>query len=769
MVNKIKSHIMSDNTKHINLLLDINELDWVFRDSSSIENFLENIVRMVASHMVADVCSIYIMDEQSNELVLKANVGLNREFIGGLRLKAGEGIAGSSFQQGKPIITGDGFSHPNFKFFKGTNEELFKSFLAVPIVRGASKIGVLMLQRKEENHFEDVDVLALKVIASQLANVIENIQLITSVQPRPPVSGSGRAAEPITDRFVKGKPASRGYAYGDVRILGQGSAFKEFETLTFQKRYGAGDLLKAVGETKKQLEEMQTNVETKLSDAASMIFTSHLLILKDKGFMDPINSIIAGGGNAPEAVIAIANKYIELFRQSPNTYIREKTKDIEDLAARILSNLLGGPAGAQGLAGRIVVAREMYPSEILRLSSENAGGIVLTSGGVTSHVAILANSLEIPMVIANDKRLLDLPPSTKILLDSESGNIYISPANDILSEFADKISAKTLPKPKPFMLPNTQTKDGTRIKLLANVNLLKDLEAVRDLACDGVGLYRSEFPFIIRKDFPTEEEQYFVYRKLVEGMGGKEVTFRTLDIGGDKMLSYYPFSKNDNPFLGMRSIRFSLKNKDIFTQQIRAILRASHGFPIGIMFPMVFSIEEFIQAKDIVTECIEGLKSSGVAHNPAPKLGIMVEVPAVISIIDDFAKIADFFSIGTNDLVQYMLAVDRTNEDVADYYIPHHPAVLKAIKQVSAAAARAGKEVSVCGDMSNSPLYVPFLVGCGIKALSMKPSNLPEIQALLAKLNINDCRKLAESVLATPDIGKILKELESVPLKLYNN
>jgi phosphotransferase system enzyme I (PtsP) len=289
--------------------------------------------------------------------------------------------------------------------------------------------------------------------------------------------------------------------------------------------------------------------------------------------------------------------------------------------------------------------------------------------------------------------------------------------------------------------------------------LLKDLELLGQLSCDGIGLYRSKFPFIIRKNFPTEEEQFFLYRKLAEGAPSRDVTFRTLDIGGDKIPAYWNSANNGNTFLGLRSIRFSLKYKDIFTQQIRAILRAAVDCDLKIMFPMIFSLEEFLQAKGIVMECVDELEKGGGVFHGKPKIGMMVEVPAVIEIIEEFSRIVDFFSIGTNDLVQYLLAVDRTNEEVAEYYIPHHPAVLRAIKRVAEAAVACGKEVSVCGDMVNNAHYLQFLIGCGIRTLSMNPVYLAENQKIIGEIDMEKAEALTTRLLATGDISRIENEL----------
>jgi phosphotransferase system enzyme I (PtsP) len=744
---------------YLNLFLDIGQLDWVLKGSSNIEHLLDKIVVMVAKYMRADVCSIYIHDEVKGKLVLRANTGLQPHAVGKISLKPGEGIVGAVFEQNEPVCISDGFTHPRFRYFKGTGEELYKSFLAVPIVSVEKPVGVLTLQRQENNRFEDSDIKALQIVASQLATVFENIRMIISLQRTAPGELTRGKKEQLERVFLKGKAASRGYAYAKAVLAVGAERFQEIAAQTFEEKYDLGALQKAVRKTENELTSLQKAVENKLSDAASMIFNAHLLILKDKSFIAAMTAPVQKGKNAPEAVIAAGQKYINLLSASPSPYIREKVHDIEDLVTRIIKNLAGKEAKLPPVRRRIAVTADLYPSDLLKLSSEGVKGIVLLSGGVTSHVSILARSLQIPMVIVNDPVAGNISDGDHILIDGEIGNIYVNPAKDVVKEFKDRIDEQTAGSAPPVMKQITQTKDGVRIKLKANINLLKDLELLRQLPCDGIGLYRSEFPFIIRKNFPTEEEQFFVYRKLVEGAPSGDITFRTLDIGGDKMPTYWEPENKENPFLGLRSIRFSLKHQDIFTQQIRAVLRAGAESELKIMFPMIFSLDEFLQARDIVLECIQSLEKAGGAVNSHPEIGMMVEVPAVIEIIEEFAQIVDFFSIGTNDLVQYMLAVDRTNEDVAEYYIPHHPAVLRAIKRIVDAANAAGKEVSICGDMAQKSGYLQFLIGCGLRTLSINPVYLAEIQEIIGGIEVAQAEALTRRLLASGDIKVIENEL----------
>ena len=429
-------------------------------------------------------------------------------------------------------------------------------------------------------------------------------------------------------------------------------------------------------------------------------------------------------------------------------------------------HLVGGREGFEDYKGGIIIVQELYPSELLKLSSQGIQGIILLSGGITSHLSILARSLEIPLVITETPQLLRLPADTQIFLDAEEGFIHVDPPKSVLDLFEkirtqkEKAGARKLPS-AVARKTLTKTKDGTRVQLLANVNLLSDLTHARAAAAQGVGLYRTEFPFIVRSDFPTEEEQYIVYKKVVDALDGQELTFRTLDIGGDKILSYYDYGKEQNPFLGMRSIRFSLKHKDVFVQQVRAILRAGVDADLKIMFPMISSLDEFLDAKAVVLECIKDLSREGIVCHKKPGIGLMIELPAVMEIIDDLAREADFFSIGTNDFVQYMLAVDRTNEKVAEFYLPHHPSILRSLKKVVDAADGHGREVSICGDMAHDERYVLYLLGIGLRRFSLDSSYIPRIRAVIGGIDLGEAAEKTARLLRCnkiEDIDRLLKK-----------
>lgn len=744
---------------HLKLLCDIGELNWIFSDSASTKAFLQRIVGIVAGHMHADVCSIYLFDEGRCELILKATKGLHPDSVERVRLKLGEGLVGLSLQELRPVCEPVASTSPHFKFFPGILEEQYESFLVVPILRGTARIGALTVQRKKDHPFGDQDVLALRAVASQLANIIENARLLLSLQEQ------HQAAEPVDDlrdlRFIKGRVASAGFALAEAVVVDKERFLGQVLSLDVDRSYTVDDFRRAAALTENQLRNVQRLLTEKLSDDISLIFASHLLILRDRSFSGAITDLIDAGESPPTAVLKVAKHFIDLFSQTENAHIREKAHDLKDLTLRLLGNLVA-EREAEGIwRGRIVVARDLFPSDLLQMSSEGIAGLVLVGGGVTSHLSILARSLRIPLVIVDAPRLLGIPEKTTVLLDAETGNVYVDPHPSVVADFrATHLARATVPASRETMRAVTLTGDGTRIRLLANINLLADLKVARALQAEGIGLYRTELPFIVRATFPSEDDQYVVYRRLVEGMPGLPVTFRTLDIGGDKVPSYLHHPTEHNPFLGLRSIRFCLQNRPIFADQLRAILRAGAGAEISIMFPMVSSLEEFLEARDTLLACRDELAKKGISHNESPRVGLIIEIPSVVDLIDDFAREADFFSVGTNDLIQYTLAVDRTNEKVASLFVPHHPSVLRTIRRVVDAALQWGIEVSVCGEMANEEKYLPFFLGIGVRTLSIDPLYLPRVQKAIAKIHLKDATRVSQEVLGETRVDAIARVLE---------
>jgi len=759
-----------EDRNHFSLLCNIGALTDLLTTGSDIEKFLQRTVMMVSRHLDANICAIYLYDEKSEMLILRAITGADA--IDKVHIKPGEGTVGSVFESLRLIHEGNISPRPGFM-----DESLhirsvapitepyknLESFLAVPIHRGTRKIGVIVVQHEDGDYFNETDALALQALASQLAGAIENARLLANLH-----KSDSRTGEKINIlerlQFIKGESASGGYVFSKSKKFKRIHDVLKADDTDSDNIYSLDDFYKAVQKTGEQLTEFQTRLAERLLESASMIFTAHFMILKDAQFINKIVQLIMEGISPPRAVKDVTNYYIEKFSSASNAYIREKVSDIEDLSARILKNLYNlGMEDPNNYENRIVLTKHLYPSEILKIASENVKGIVLLKGGVTSHVAILSRSLKIPMVIADQSELLNLPDDTPVLLDADIGNIYIHPTEEIIQQFEkqNKIKKAALLL-KRTMMPTTYTQDGTRVHLFANINLLSEIAAARELKAEGVGLYRTEFPFLIRPAFPSEEEQYLIYKRLFDEMeGGGDVTIRTLDIGGDKIAGYSSEDDEANPALGLRSIRFSLRHKDMFEQQLRAILRAAvNAHNPKIMFPMISSVDEFNESKQMVLDCIDSLNREGLPHHPKPAVGMMIEIPSVVEIIEELVCEADFFSIGTNDFIQYILAIDRTNEKMADYYCPYHPSVLRGLARVVRAVISKNKSISLCGEMAHESEYLPFLIGIGVRIFSVDPQFLPYVQERIGNLTLTDAEEQAKKLLSEGTLKGIREILQ---------
>jgi phosphotransferase system enzyme I (PtsP) len=713
-----------------------------------IDAFLERLVDLVNAHIRTDVASIYLYDGHTRELVLRATRGLSQEAVGRVHLHLGEGLVGHVLKTLEPLCERAASQNPHFKYFPETHEEPFESFLAVPVHRGPERLGVLVAQRREQDYFGLKDVLALQVLASQLAGAIEN-----SGRPRAARTTAPKGQAPA---FVHGRAVSMGYAHGRTIPLSHVRTRLALTSQPFERRYTLDEFKAALKAAEEELADLEQRFESELPELAALVFTAHQMMLLDAQFTGAMMEHIQHGENPPEAIIAVAREWMENFATMPDAYLREKTADVADLAARLLNKLVETTeTHHESASERIVVARELYPSDVLDLHAKGVQGIVLTHGGETSHVALLARSLGIPLVLANDPVLSDLAEGTAVLLDADIGNVYVNPSPEVVSRFTEREAARATAAIVQ-MRPATYTRDGVRVHLSANINLIGETRLARELHAEGIGLYRSEFPFLIRPTFPSEEEQVLVYARLVQEMPSGPITIRTLDIGGDKGFVWGAGEPEDNPQLGLRSIRYSLQYPEHFHHQLRAILRGGAlARDLRIMFPMIGSLEEWRAARAAVDAAMASLIQDELAHCENPVLGMMVEVPSAAILIEEFAAEVDFFCIGTNDLVQYLLGVDRGNEHVASYYRPDHPAVLRTIRDVVAVARRFGRPISLCGEMAHELRFVPFLLGVGVRELSADPRYLPVLQQAIESIDSQEAEAIANQILACRTSGEL--------------
>lgn len=537
--------------------------------------------------------------------------------------------------------------------------------------------------------------------------------------------------------MIKGIAASKGYAIGKVSLKGNS------EIGIVEKKIGNIDseykrLDDALAVSKNQLEKIKEKAEKEVGADKAAVFESHMMFLVDPEFIGGIkNEIKEKSINAEAALKDVTDMYLAMFDTMEDEYMKERAADVRDIYGRILSNLTGKSTGDLEISesNTIVVAHDLTPSDTAVLDKSKVAAFITDIGGRTSHSAIMARTLEIPAVVGTNNITENVKNGDTLIVDGIEGLVIINPDEKTLKEYEIKKETfeKNQQELKKLKEVKISTKDGKHIEVCGNIGNSNDVENVLANGGDGVGLFRTEFLYMDRDALPTEDEQYNSYKTVLEKMGDKPVIIRTLDIGGDKKLSYLPLPHEDNPFLGCRAIRLCLSRTDIFKTQLRALLRASVCGNLKIMFPMIASLSEFLKAKDLLKECMKELKSENVPFNENIETGIMVEIPAAAIMADELAKHVDFFSIGTNDLTQYTLAADRMNERVSYLYDWNHPAVLRLIKMTIEAAHKEGKTCGMCGEMAGSEESIPTLLEYGLDEFSMSSSSILSAKSILLK------------------------------------
>ena len=566
---------------------------------------------------------------------------------------------------------------------------------------------------------------------------------------------------------LKGIAAAGGVGIGIALVLSK-------DEITVPKRRISHDQISreiyrfevALIDTRKELSNLQKKISKDVGFEHARIFESHFLALEDRVLIEDVISQIKNKKiNVEYAFSQSIKKYVDALLNVNDEYLRERVVDIEDISRRVLRKMLKEQAvSLSDLKEKvIIVSHDLAPSQTASLPKEMILGVVSDIGGRTSHTAIIARSLRIPAVVGVEVATKNIKSGDKVIVDGSKGLIIIRPTEKTLKQYKEKLTAykkdiKSIHIPKAL---RACTKDGREVRISANLELPEELPLVKEYGAEGVGLYRTEYIFLGRKDLPSEDEQYKAYLEVVKGSNPNQVIFRTIDIGGDKFLSQPEVPKEMSPFLGWRAIRFCLARTDIFKTQLRAILRTSSPGNVRIMFPMISGVEELRQAKTLLEECKKELKKEGKSFDENISIGIMIEVPSAALTADILAKECDFFSIGTNDLIQYSVAVDRANEKVAYLYEPGHPGVLRLIKHIIDAAHTAKIKVGMCGEMSGDPIFSFLLLGMGLDSFSMTPPQVPKIKELINNVKIEDAEKVVRGALklsTAKDVEKYLQE-----------
>jgi len=741
----------------------------VIAESHDFPGTVDNIVAMVRDEMQTDVCSLYLYDEDKNNLVLVATRGLDQSAIGNVQMAPDEGLIGLVFESKTPLILQDAHQHPRFRYFPVTREEEFKTFLGVPLVNRGNAIGVLVIQDRENRSYETLEIQIFNTIAGQVAGVVVNARLLRELSIGDSTAPASK--KPARKSLVlHGTPATPGIAMGPAILM---ETYDDLHYIIEEKSENPAAekrrFQKAIKDGQEEIEALRIRVQEQLSEEDATIFNIHLMMLEDQGFKEKILELIEAGNTATYALKSIISGYLRSFQEIDDQYFKDRAVDIEDVGRRLIRLLSDSPGDrCLHLSGEgVLIARLITPSDATNLSTEQVRGIATSAGGHTSHAIILSRSLGIPCAVGLEELLDVVRPGDFIIVDGNTGNVFLNPDENVIKEYkrllddytrhmVELVSEKDLP---------AVTQDGYGVQLMANAGLVSDLKLIQYYGADGIGLYRTEFPFMARSMLPTEDEQYKIYKTMVEGADGKRVNIRTLDVGGDKAISYLHMPEEENPFLGWRSIRMFLEKTDIFKTQIRAILRAACHGSVGILIPMVTILEEVHGVQILIEESKKELEAAKISFDPDVPLGFMIEVPSAAHLADHLAREADFFTIGTNDLVQYALAVDRNNKRVAHLYDPMNPAVLNLIAMTTRAARKAGIPAGICGEVAADPLWTPLLIGLDVSVLSMNSASIPIIKRSIRLIRKEDCLKAAHRALkadSSTEVRRILSRFEQV-------
>jgi phosphotransferase system enzyme I (PtsP) len=691
---------------------------------------LDRIVSLIAANMVAEVCSIYVM-RAGDVLELYATEGLKREAVHKTSLKTGEGLVGLIARDAIGLNLADAQHHPSFKYLPETGEEIYQSFLGVPVMRGGSVIGVLVVQNKTQRHYTEEEEEALQTTSMVLAEIIASGEL-KEVAREVAVDVAH-----VRSHHLNATSLAEGIALGYVVLHEPRVEIVNLiaESVPAEEKR----LMEAVATMREQMDALADATDRSPGDYTDVLETIRMFA-HDKGWVNRIREAVQSGLTAEAAVDRVQNDNRARMMRVQDAYLRERMHDLDDLSNRLLRILTGTAATAARTdlpQNAILVARNMGPAELLDYDRAKIRGVVLEEGGKTSHVAIVARALNIPAV-GQVPGIVDLvDQGDAIIIDSSSGEMFVRPSAELQKAYGEKVRFYARKQAQYAALRDVPaiTKDGCSINLNINAGLLVDMPHLHDSGAEGVGLYRTELAFMMSQRFPRLAQQVKHYAQVIEAAQGKPVVLRTLDIGADKTLPYLRQPKEDNPALGWRSIRMALERPALLRLQLRAMLIAGAGHDIKIMFPMIADVQEFIQARAEVEREKSYLSQRGHLLPRSLKLGVMIEIPSLLWQLDQMLPLVDFASIGSNDLVQFLFASDRGNPRLQGRYDPLSPAALGAMRMIVEKAKAHGKQVTLCGELGGRPLEAMGLVGVGISSMSMAPSAIGPVKAMIRSLD----------------------------------
>jgi phosphotransferase system enzyme I (PtsP) len=707
----------------------------VMAEPVSAQERLDKIVVLIAANMVAEVCSVYVLRVDST-LELYATEGLKRDAVHQTVLRSDEGLVGLVSSQASAINLSNAQAHPAFSFRPETGEEIYHSFLGVPILRAGNTLGVLVVQNRARRTYSEEEVEALQTTAMVLAEMIASGELSAMALP---------GAEPAARRTVhiKGSALSDGIALGHVVL---------HEPRVVVTNFIADDIPKELKHLQAAVETLRANLDELLEHGDVVEGGEHRDILEayrmfayDRGWIHKLEEAVMTGLTAEAAVERVQSDTRARMLRQTDPFLRERLHDLDDLANRLMRQLTGrdhAPSRESLPENAILVARSMGPAALLDYDRKRLRGLVLEEGGPHSHVAIVARALGIPAVGEIDNATGVVDPGDAIIVDGSAGDLHVRPLPDMEAAYAERVKLGARRQQQYLALRDKPcvTKDGQQFTLMLNAGLSVDLPHIADTGAAGIGLFRTELQFMVAPNFPRTSEQYTLYRAVLDAAGDKPVTFRTLDIGGDKVLPYMRSVEEENPALGWRAIRLGLDRPGLLRTQLRALLRAAGSRALKIMFPMIATVDEFDQAKELVERELTHLRRHGHKLPDQVEVGSMVEVPSLLYQLDELLERVDFLSVGSNDLVQFLYAVDRGNPRVSGRFDALSAPVLRALRDIADKCHEHKKPVTLCGELASQPIGALALAAIGYRSLSLTPSAVGPVKAMLLDL---DCRKAA--------------------------
>ncbi len=703
------------------------------------------IVKQVRVAMNSHVCSVYLYEPDRDRYLLMATEGLNKRAVGKVSMASNEGLVGLVGSRAETITLEDAMSHPRFLYFAETGEERYASFLGTPIIHHRQVLGVLVVQQKERRQFDEGDEAFLVTMSAQLSGVIAHAEATGSIR------GLGKQGKGIQEARFIGVPGAPGAALGTAVVV---LPVADLDVVPDKAISNIAEQLElftlALESVRADIRSLSARLSDQLRPQERALFDVYLMMLEHTALAGDVIAVIRSGQWAQGALRKVVSDHVQRFEHMDDDYLRERASDVKDLGRRLLSYLQ--QAQQQTLIypdNTILVSEELSPAMLGEVPADKLVGLVSVLGSRNSHVAILARAMGIPTVVA----AVDLPytrlDGIELIIDGYHGDVFTNPSALLRQQYAEVVEEERLINKDLDSLRSLPcvTLDGYHLPLWVNTGLLADVKRAQQRGAEGVGLYRSEVAFMGSSRFPSESEQVLMYREQLEAFHPLPVTMRTLDIGGDKPLSYFPI-KESNPYLGWRGIRITLDHPEIFLVQVRAMIKASAGLNnLHILLPMISGVHELDDAQHLIHRAWGELINEGVDVQ-MPQIGVMIEVPSAVYQAKELARMADFLSVGSNDLTQYLLAVDRNNARVAALYDYLHPAVLMALKEVVSAAHAEGKPVSICGEMAGDPVAAVLLLAMGFDSLSMNSTHLPKVKWLLRKMTLEHAQELLEEVSA---------------------